>query len=82
MAVESGISNVLRKSVDGYQWSFLQKCPFVIPSEDGIQVFQGFLDPGFRRGDGLAEFCKMLNEYTVCITPVKAHQPGCGCLLD
>jgi hypothetical protein len=29
-------------------------------AKDGIQVFQGFLDPGFRLGDGLAEFCKQL----------------------
>jgi hypothetical protein len=38
--------------------SLLQKSLFVIPAEAGIQVFQGFLDPGFRRGDGFAEFCK------------------------
>jgi hypothetical protein len=25
----------------------------VIPAEAGIQVLQGFLDPGFRRGDGI-----------------------------
>jgi hypothetical protein len=30
-------------------------CPkftFVIPAESGIRLFQGILDPGFRRGDG------------------------------
>ena len=28
----------------------------VIPAEAGIQDYQGFLDPGFRRGDGLEGF--------------------------
>jgi hypothetical protein len=28
---------------------------YVIPAEAGIQVFEDFLDPGFRRGDGLKE---------------------------
>jgi hypothetical protein len=32
--------------------SRLQKCSFVIPSKDGIQVFQECLDPDFCRGDG------------------------------
>jgi hypothetical protein len=26
---------------------------YVIPAEAGIQLLQGFLDPGFRRGDGI-----------------------------
>jgi hypothetical protein len=30
----------------------LQKFFTVIPAKAGIQVLQGFLDPGFRRGDG------------------------------
>ena len=38
--------------------SLLQKSLFVIPAEAGNQVFQGFLDPGLRRGDGFIEFCK------------------------
>jgi len=34
-----------------------QKTPlFVIPAKAGIQVFQGLLDPGFRRGDGFGDF--------------------------
>jgi hypothetical protein len=28
----------------------------VIPAKAGIQIFQGVLDPGFRRGDGVSEF--------------------------
>jgi len=32
----------------------LQKSFFVIPAKAGIQSFQSFLGPGFRRGDGLA----------------------------
>ena len=28
---------------------------FVIPAEAGIQAFQAFLDPGFRRGDGVGK---------------------------
>jgi len=36
-----------------------QKTPlFVIPAKAGIQVFQGFLDPGFRRGDGFGHFLR------------------------
>jgi hypothetical protein len=31
-----------------------------IPAEAGIHDFQAFLDPGFRRGDGLGEFCMRL----------------------
>jgi hypothetical protein len=38
----------------------LQKSLGVIPAEAGIQMFQGFLDPGFRRDDGFLEFCKSL----------------------
>jgi hypothetical protein len=30
--------------------------PIVIPAKAGIQVFQGILDPGFRRGDGVRQF--------------------------
>ena len=34
-----------------------QKTPcFVIPAEAGIQEYQGHLDPGFHRGDGLEDF--------------------------
>ena len=36
-----------------FQVSLLQKSLGVIPAEAGIQVFQPFLDPGFRRGDGI-----------------------------
>jgi hypothetical protein len=28
----------------------------VIPAKAGIQVLQGVLDPGLRRGDGVNEF--------------------------
>jgi hypothetical protein len=31
----------------------------VIPAKAGIQVFQGLLDPGFRRGDGLEDFLRV-----------------------
>jgi hypothetical protein len=34
--------------------NLLKKSLFVIPAEAGNQVFQGFLDPGLRRGDGFA----------------------------
>jgi hypothetical protein len=40
--------------------SLLQKSFSVIPAKAGIQVFQGLLDPGFRRGNGFVEFCKSL----------------------
>jgi hypothetical protein len=36
--------------------SLLQKSLFVIPAEAGNQIFQGFLDPGLRLGDGFIEF--------------------------
>jgi len=39
----------------------LQNSFIVIPVKAGIQVLQAFLDPGFRRGDGLIEFCKRLS---------------------
>ncbi len=32
---------------------------FVIPAEAGIQEYQGLLDPGFRRGDGLGDFLRV-----------------------
>jgi len=35
--------------------SLLQETFNVIPAKAGIQVFQSFLDPGFRRGDGFFE---------------------------
>jgi hypothetical protein len=28
----------------------------VIPAKAGIQIFQGLLDPGVRRGDGVSKF--------------------------
>jgi hypothetical protein len=31
----------------------------VIPAEAGIQEYQGLLDPGFRRGDGLGDFLRV-----------------------
>jgi hypothetical protein len=31
---------------------------FVIPAKAGIQLFQGILDPGFHRGDGLFDFLR------------------------
>jgi hypothetical protein len=35
------------------------KMPFcVIPAKAGIQVYHEFLDPGFRRGDGLEGFLR------------------------
>ncbi len=39
----------------------MQKSFNVIPAEAGIQVFQGFLDPGLRRGDVFSEYCKRLS---------------------
>jgi hypothetical protein len=30
----------------------------VIPAKAGIQLFQGVLDPGVRRGDGLKDFLR------------------------
>jgi hypothetical protein len=30
-----------------------------IPAKAGIQVFQGLLHPGFRRGDGLENFLRV-----------------------
>jgi hypothetical protein len=40
--------------------SLLQKSLDVIPAKTGIQAFQGFLDPDFRRDDGFVEFRKRL----------------------
>ena len=31
---------------------------FVIPAKAGIQLFQGVLDPGFRRGDASRDFLR------------------------
>jgi hypothetical protein len=43
--------------IDGFVKSL--KLPiFVIPAKAGIQLFQGVLDPGFRRGDGLFDFLR------------------------
>jgi hypothetical protein len=42
-------------SVDGFVKS-LERPNSVIPAKAGIQSFQGVLDPGFRRGDGLFDF--------------------------
>jgi hypothetical protein len=40
--------------------SLLVKSFNAIPAKAGIQVIQGLLDPGLRRGDGFIEFCKSL----------------------
>jgi hypothetical protein len=42
----------------------------VIPAEAGIQYFYGlaeFLDPGFRRGDGLKDFLRVRQPWTLSI---------------
>jgi hypothetical protein len=31
---------------------------YVIPAKAGIQLFEGVLDPGFRRGDGPKDFLR------------------------
>jgi len=46
--------------VNGIYLSLLQKSFNVIPAHAGIQVFQGFLAPGFRGGYYFIEFCKRL----------------------
>ena len=41
-----------------------QELPFsVIPAKAGIQEQQTLLDPGFRRGDGLGDFCETVKFY-------------------
>jgi hypothetical protein len=35
---------------------------FVIPAKAGIQLFQGVLDPGFRRGDASKDFLRDYQE--------------------
>lgn len=68
--------------------SWQAKCPTADPSGDfqvknGIQFFYEFLDPGFRRGDGLSEFCEKLVEqvFFEVVTlwfrhlPVMRHRP-------
>jgi hypothetical protein len=40
--------------------SLLQKPLNVIPAKAGIQSVRAFLDPRFREGDGILEFCKSL----------------------
>jgi hypothetical protein len=40
----------------------------VIPAEAGIQVSQRFPDAGFRRGEGIREFCKRLSVLQIDIT--------------
>jgi hypothetical protein len=40
--------------------SLLQKSLGVNQVDAGYKVFQQFLDPGFRRGDGISEFRKSL----------------------
>jgi len=42
---------------DGLAKSLKTSFP-VIPAEAGIQEYQGLLDPGFRRGDGLEGFLR------------------------
>jgi hypothetical protein len=44
--------------IDGVAKSRKMLSP-VIPAEAGIQFFQGLLDPGFRRGDGLEGFLRV-----------------------
>ena len=52
----------------GISLRLLEKSLFVIPAKAGIHVFQELLDPGWSlprtsirgRGDGFAEFCRML----------------------
>jgi hypothetical protein len=39
----------------------MQKSFDVIPVKAGIQAFQAFLDPVFRRGDGFIEFWSLKN---------------------
>ncbi len=41
----------------------MQKSLNVIPAKAGAQVFQGLLDPGCHRGDGLVEFRKRLPKF-------------------
>jgi hypothetical protein len=43
--------------IDGLVKS-LERPNSVIPAKAGIQSFQGVLDPGFRRGDGLFDFLR------------------------
>jgi hypothetical protein len=53
------MSKQIQKSkYDGFVKS--RKSAFsVIPAEAGIQEYQGLLDPGFRRGDGLGDFLRV-----------------------
>jgi hypothetical protein len=59
----------------------LQKAFTVIPAKAGIQSFCDFLDPGFRRGDGVTEFCKRLlrigHRFVVELLAVTWSSSGC-----
>gem|GEM_PF-1424003 len=55
----------------------MQKSSGVIPANAGIQSFQAFLVPGFRRGDGICEFCKSLegqNKMKLCSFREYVHE--------
>ena len=54
----------------------------VIPAHAGIQVFRAFLDPSFRWGDEIIEFCKRLNRNVWGVSSVgrapESHSGGRG----
>jgi len=58
--------------------SLLQKSLGIIPAKAGIQPFRAFLVPGFRRGDGICEFCKSL----ICIAISVKYQFAFKAFLD
>jgi hypothetical protein len=54
--------NLCKLAILPRDMSLLQKSIYVIPAKAGIQAFQALLEPGFRRGDGIGEFCKSLRK--------------------
>jgi hypothetical protein len=49
---------------------------FVIPAKAGIQLFQGVLDPGFRRGDDSKDF---LRDHHVLVELKKGRPLALAC---
>jgi hypothetical protein len=58
MPAKAGIQKDEKKQT--FLSSLLQKPLNVIPAKAGIQTVRAFLDPRFREGDGILEFCKSL----------------------
>jgi hypothetical protein len=70
--------NLCKLAILPRDMSLLQKSIYVIPAKAGIQAFQALLGPGFRRRDGIGEFCKSLiceKNNLYLLTAQVSHRP-------